>query len=176
LSCYSDHNDITNYGADDYGPNDDPPSSFTMTPPSSNPPTRHPSVTHADHAESSPDVTVPTPTATVSPIDTTRASATYMNCPVCRLRVNGRSQLIAHLRTMRDTGHEAALYDSNPVYQELRALHVMPCPLGCGAVYDGGRTGTSRHYDSHVDKRSCLFCLFCFVCLFVLFCFGYNTL
>ncbi len=31
----------------------------------------------------------------------------------------------------------------------------MPCPLGCGAVYDGGRLGSSRHYDANVDKRSC---------------------
>jgi hypothetical protein len=74
----------------------------------------------------------------------------YMHCPVYRLRVDGRSQLIAHLRTQRDPEHRAALADSSPVYHELRGLHVMPCPLGCGAVYDGGRSGTSRHYDAHV--------------------------
>ena len=82
-------------------------------------------------------------------------SRTFMHCPVSCLRVEGRSQLIAHLRTTRDAHHKSALTESSPVYQELRGLHVMPCPLGCGAVYDGGRTGTSRHYDAHVEKRGC---------------------
>ncbi len=78
-----------------------------------------------------------------------------MHCPVCRLRVEGRSQLIAHLRAARDQDHKTALHDSSPIYQELRGLHVLPCPLGCGAVYDGGKTGTSRHFDTHVEKRNC---------------------
>ena len=56
---------------------------------------------------------------------------------------------------MRDDGHKGALFDSSPVYHELRGLHILPYPLGCGAVYDGGKLGTSRHYDNHVDKRSC---------------------
>ena len=30
----------------------------------------------------------------------------------------------------------------------------MSYPIGCGAVYDGGRMGTSRHFDAHVEKRS----------------------
>ena len=78
-----------------------------------------------------------------------------MHCRVCCLRVEGRSQLIAHLRAARDPEHKAALVISNPIYQELRSLHVLPCPLGCGAVYDGGRTWASRYFDTHVEKRSC---------------------
>ncbi len=78
-----------------------------------------------------------------------------MNCPVCCLRVEGRSQLIAHLRAVRDLDNKAGLVSSSPIHQELRGLHVLPCPLGCGAANDGGRTGTSRHFDTHVEKRSC---------------------
>ena len=78
-----------------------------------------------------------------------------MHFPVCQLRVDVRSHVIAHLKTMQDPSHKAALTYSSPVYQQLRGLHVIPCPLGCGAVYDGGRTGSSRHYDAHVEKRSC---------------------
>ena len=62
---------------------------------------------------------------------------------------------MAHLKLMRDPSHKAALVEVSPVYQELRGLHVMPCPFGCGAVYDGERTGTSRHFDAHVKKRNC---------------------
>jgi hypothetical protein len=68
--------------------------------------------------------------------------------------VEGSSQLIAHLRAVRDPD-QAALVSSSPIFQELRGLHVLPCPLGSGAVYDGGRTWTSRHFDTHVEKRSC---------------------
>jgi len=81
---------------------------------------------------------------------TTTARGTYMHCPVCCLRVEGRSQLIAHLRAVRGLDHKAAIVSSNQISQELRGIHVMPCPLGCGAVYDGGRTWTSRHFDTHV--------------------------
>jgi hypothetical protein len=56
---------------------------------------------------------------------------------------------------MLDPSHKAAHEVANPAYQEFRGLHVMPCPHGCGAVYDGRRTGTSRHFDAHVAKRSC---------------------
>ena len=57
---------------------------------------------------------------------------------------------------MRNATHKSALIaESSHVYQELRGLHVMPCLLGCGAVHDGGRRGSSCHYDAHVEKRSC---------------------
>jgi hypothetical protein len=70
------------------------------------------------------------------PISTgsTTTRGTYMHCPVCCLRVEGRPQLIAHLRAVRDPNHKAALVSSMPIYQELRGLHVLPCPLGCGVL------------------------------------------
>ena len=31
---------------------------------------------------------------------------------------------------------------------------MLACPHGCGTVYDGGRISTSRHFDTHVEKRN----------------------
>ncbi len=60
---------------------------------------------------------------------TTTTRGDYMHCPVCRLRVDGRSQLIAHLRSVRDPDHKDALAVFSPIFQELRGLHVLACPL-----------------------------------------------
>jgi hypothetical protein len=42
------------------------------------------------------------------------------------------------MRLMHDPSHKAAFVVTSPAYQEQRGHHVMPGPLGCGAVYDGG--------------------------------------
>ena len=96
-----------------------------------------------------------TPGMMPAPVEQPPPPLAYLYCPVCRLRVDGRSELVAHLRQSRDLAHIPALLASSPLHHELRGLHILPCPHGCGAVYDGGRIGNSRHYDTHVAKRSC---------------------
>ena len=93
-----------------------------------------------------------------APVEQPAPPLAYLYCIVCRLRVDGRSLLVAYLRQSRDHAHRAALLASNPLHHELRGLHIVPCPHGRGAVNDGGRTSNSRHYDTHVAKRSCKPC------------------
>ena len=68
----------------------------------------------------------------MDPSTTARAtgvpSPTFLHCPVCNLRVDNRSQLVGHIRGMRDL-HKEALVGTSPTYQLLRGLNVMPCPL-----------------------------------------------
>jgi len=90
-----------------------------------------------------------------APVEPPPPPLAYLYNQVCRLWVDGRSHLVAHLRQSRDHAHRAVLLASIPLPHELRGMHILPCPLGCVAVYDGGRNGNSRDYDTHVAKLNC---------------------
>ena len=78
-------------------------------------------------------------------------------CPVCSISFSARRDLLRHLQQAADQPHKDLRCDAvaSPLYPELCRLHIMICPLGCGALYDGGKNNRSAALESHVLAQTC---------------------
>jgi hypothetical protein len=84
-------------------------------------------------------------------------ATTSLACPSCNIIYTKRKEPLQHLRTSTTEQHKTLRYCA---YDHVNAptlslLGVHPCPLGCGALFDGGSTGTLRPMDARIARGSC---------------------
>ena len=84
-------------------------------------------------------------------------ATTSLACPTCNKIYTKRKELLHHLRTSTDEQHKTLRYCACELAHILTRslLGVLPYPLGCGALFDGGSSGTSRPLDAHIARCSC---------------------
>ncbi len=92
------------------------------------------------------------PVTALSPLATTTLA-----CSICSSTYSKRKELLHHLRISSDEVHTTFRYDSSAPANAsiLLALGVLPCPLACGALFDGRSTCTSKELDAHIARGSC---------------------
>jgi hypothetical protein len=78
-------------------------------------------------------------------------------CPICAATYTRKKELLHHLRTSTDEPHKSYWYDACALVNtpRLLALGILPCPLACGALIDGGTTRTSRPLDANIARGTC---------------------
>jgi hypothetical protein len=84
-------------------------------------------------------------------------AATSLASPICSSSYTKRKELLHQLGTSSDKLHKTFRYDAFTLANiyGLLALGVLPCPLACGALFDGGYTCTLRAPDTHIARGSC---------------------
>ena len=78
-------------------------------------------------------------------------------CPICENIYHRRKELPHHLYTSTDEPHKTFRYHACALANASRLLElgVLPCPLACGALFDGETTCTSRPLEAHIACGSC---------------------
>ena len=84
-------------------------------------------------------------------------TASHLACAVCGKSYKNRKELLHHLRTSTDEPHKTFRYSAIELVHSssIASLDILPCPLACGALFDGGRTCTSRPLDAHIARGPC---------------------
>jgi hypothetical protein len=84
-------------------------------------------------------------------------ASTHLACPVCGNSYKKRKEIVHHTRTSTDEPHATFRYIAiEPVHSSsLASLGTLPCPLACGALFDGGSTCTSRPLAAHIARGTC---------------------
>jgi len=87
--------------------------------------------------------------------DPSLLATTSLACPICSDTFRKRKELLHYPGTSFD---KTFRYDASTPENASRLfppLGVLPCPLACGALFDGGTTGSSTPLDAHIARGTC---------------------
>jgi hypothetical protein len=84
-------------------------------------------------------------------------ASTHLECPICSNIYNTRKKFLHHLRFSTDDLHKTCRYTANePAHSSsLLTLGILPCPLACGALFDGCTTCISQPLYAHIARGTC---------------------
>jgi hypothetical protein len=85
-------------------------------------------------------------------------SPVAFTCPICTFIFPTRKLPLKHLRRATDNTHKLFKFgacESAQYYPQLAAQGVLAFPRGCGALFNGGDSGSSEPLEAHIARGSC---------------------